>query len=60
MTVVDVSRSVVGLADRIGGSVDTVTGAAIDPYRKSRITSSRGFGEGSATLVDRASDKETT
>jgi hypothetical protein len=41
MTVVDVSRSVVGLADRIGGSVDAVTGAAIGPYRKSRVNEIR-------------------
>ena len=37
MTVVDVLGSVDGLADGMGGSVDAVTGAAIGPYRKSRL-----------------------
>ena len=37
MTVVDVFGSVDELADGMGGSVDAVTGAAIGPYRKSRL-----------------------
>ena len=37
MTVVDVLGSVDELADGMGGSVDAVTGAAIGPYRKSRL-----------------------
>jgi predicted nucleotidyltransferase len=37
MTVVEVLGSVDELADGMGGSVDAVTGAAIGPYRKSRV-----------------------
>jgi len=37
MTVVDVLRRVAELAEGLGGSVDAVTGAAIDPNRKSRL-----------------------
>ena len=37
MNVVDVLGSVDVLADGMGGSVDAVTGAAIGPYRKSRL-----------------------
>src|SRR5712691_2002794 len=37
MTVSDVLGSVDELADGMGGSVDAVTGAAIGPYRKSRV-----------------------
>jgi hypothetical protein len=37
MTVGDVLRSVDELADGTGGSRDAVTGAAIGPYRKSRM-----------------------
>jgi hypothetical protein len=37
MTVVEVLGRVDELADGMGGSVDAVTGAAIGPYRKSRL-----------------------
>src|SRR2546428_4570398 len=37
MTVVDVFGSVDELAERMGGSVDAVTGAAIGPYQESRL-----------------------
>ena len=37
MTVVDVLGRVDELADGTGGLVDAVTGAAIGPYRKSRL-----------------------
>ena len=37
MTVLDVVGSVDELADGMGGSVDAVTGAAIGPYRESRL-----------------------
>ena len=54
MTVVDVLGSVDALADGMGGSVDAVTGAAIGPYRKSRLRrleegaggSERGYDQG--------------
>jgi hypothetical protein len=39
MTAVAVLASVGELIDGTDGSVDAVTGAAIDPYRKSRISS---------------------
>src|SRR5207247_10665308 len=37
MTVVDVLENVDKLADGMAGSVDAVTGAAIGPYRESRL-----------------------
>ncbi len=59
MTVVDVLRSALALADRIDGSVDAVKGAAVGPYPTSRMKPSRGFGEASAALADRTSKKNT-
>ena len=42
MTAVDVLGRFDELTDGTGGSVDVVTGAAIGPYRKSRIKPLRG------------------
>ena len=39
MTAVDVLGRVDELPDGTGGSVDAVMGAAVGPYRKSRLTS---------------------
>jgi hypothetical protein len=41
MTVVDVLGSVDDLADGIGSPANAVTGAAIGPYRKSKMKCSR-------------------
>ena len=41
MTAVEVVGSVDELTDGTGGSVDAVTGTAIGPYRKSRLTTPR-------------------
>ena len=42
MTAADVLGRVDELTDETGGSVDAVMGAAIDPYRKSRFTLTKG------------------
>ena len=42
MTAADVLGRVDELTDETGGSVDAVMGAAIDPYRKSRLTLTKG------------------
>jgi len=41
MTVIDVLGSLDELADGMGGSMDPVTGAAIGPYRESRLKGER-------------------
>lgn len=46
MTVVDVLGRVDELAEGLGGSVDAVTGAAIGPYRKSRLGGTGGAASG--------------
>jgi len=46
MTAVDVLGRVDELTDGTGGSVDVVMGAAIGPYRKSRVDGAQGRGGG--------------